>query len=178
MCILRPLVHQQWRSPSGTFASQGSEGRVSERFPFKGIYTMISAECCPIIGHQYALDRQTVGRWHFIKETLADRRRISAAFDQSSPDNRLIINVGLCYIVYNACIHIMIHLFYFGIHFVGPGGGVLSGFCVGFPIKLFVCRFEINASTSPKILQPYSEHSLIYYYAPTSFSQSRRSIDV
>ena len=48
-------------------------GRLSEDF-----FIMISAEGRPIIGRQSADDRQTVGRWHFIKEPSADRRRISA----------------------------------------------------------------------------------------------------
>ena len=39
---------------------------------------MISANGRPIIGRQSADDRQTVGRCHFIKESSADRRRISA----------------------------------------------------------------------------------------------------
>ena len=55
------------------------------------------------------------------------------------------------------CIHISIlimkyimHLFYFGIHFSWPRVEVISGFCVGFPIEVFVWHFEINISTSYK----------------------------
>ena len=35
----------------------------------------------PLFGRRLANDRQTDGRWHFIKETLADGHRISADDD-------------------------------------------------------------------------------------------------
>ena len=44
---------------------------------FAEFYIMISAEGRPIIGRQSTDDRQTVGRWYFIKEQLPNRRRIS-----------------------------------------------------------------------------------------------------
>ena len=45
---------------------------------FEDFFIMISADGRPIIGRLSADDRQTVGRWHFIKGPSADRRRISA----------------------------------------------------------------------------------------------------
>ena len=38
---------------------------------------MISVEGRPIMGRQSVDDLQTVGRWHFIKEPLSGRRRVS-----------------------------------------------------------------------------------------------------
>ena len=58
-------------------------------------------------------------------------------------------------------IYIM-QLFYFGIHFIWPREQVISGYCVGFPIELFVWNFEIKISTTSKRLQPINGHSLIY----------------
>ena len=45
---------------------------------FEEIYIMKSADGRPIIWCQSAIDRPTVGWWHFIEEPSADRRRISA----------------------------------------------------------------------------------------------------
>ena len=56
----------------------------------------------------------------------------------------------------------ILHLLYLGIHFIWPRVQVTSGFCVGFPIELFVWHFEINISTTSKRLQPNSGNSLIY----------------
>ena len=75
---------------------------------FEEIYIMISAEGHPIIGCQSADDRQTVGRWGFIKESSADRRRYRPSFGRWSFVCRPIIKCDLCYIFfYNACILIM-----------------------------------------------------------------------
>ena len=38
---------------------------------------MMSAKGRPINGRQSSDDRQMVGRWHFIKDPSADRRRVS-----------------------------------------------------------------------------------------------------
>ena len=54
------------------------DGRPMIGRHFEDFFIKRSAESRPIIGHQSADDRQTVGRWHFIKESSADRRRISA----------------------------------------------------------------------------------------------------
>ena len=56
----------------------------------------------------------------------------------------------------------IMQLFYFGIYFIWPRGQVISGFCVGFPIELFLWNFEIKISTTSKRLQPITGHSLIY----------------
>ena len=59
------------------------------------------------IGRQSAVDRQRVGRWHFIREPSADRRRISTVIRPMITRLSAIINYCLCYIVYNACIRII-----------------------------------------------------------------------
>ena len=62
---------------------------------FEEIYIQISADSCPIIGLQWADDRQTVGGWHIIKEMSAYRRRISAVIlpmiTRMSTDHKLWI---------------------------------------------------------------------------------------
>ena len=83
------------------------DGRPMIGRRFKEINIMISAEGRPIIGRQSADDRQTVGRWVFIKESSADRRRYRPSFGRWSPDCRPIIKCWLCNIFYNTCIHIM-----------------------------------------------------------------------
>ena len=67
---------------------------------FEEIYVMISAEGRPIIGRQSLDDRQTVGRWGFIKDSSANRRRYRPSFGRWSPDCRPIIKCGLCYIFF------------------------------------------------------------------------------
>ena len=106
---------------------------VSRRL-FKEIY-MISAVARPIIGRPLADYRQTVFRWHFIKEPSADRRQTSAVIRpmiaRLSVDHKRLF----CHIVYNACILIVYTK--------------IICFCVWFLIVPFVWRFEINVSTSP-----------------------------
>ena len=58
---------------------------------FEEIYIMKSAGGRPIIGRQSAVDRPTVGWWHFIKEPSADRRRISALFTMHMAYHALIL---------------------------------------------------------------------------------------
>ena len=141
--------------------------RLSADNRFEEFFIMTSAEGRPIIGRQSADDRQTVGRWHFIKDPSADRRRISAVIRPMIA--RLSADHKLWFVLY--CLQCMyphylwnyiLHLFYFWIHFIWPRVQVISGFCVGFPIELFIWRFEINVCTTSKRLQPNSGHSHIW----------------
>ena len=96
----------------------------------------------PDIGRHSADDRSTVGR----SKTL----------------------ICSCVILFTMHVSTLImkyimHLFYFGIHFIWPRVQVISGFCAGFPIELFVLwLFEINISTTSKRLQPNSGHAPVY----------------
>ena len=67
-------------------------------------------------------DRQTVGRWHFIKEPSADRRRISAVIRpmiaRLSADHKLWVSLYCVYCMYSHDLwNYIMHLFYFGIYF-------------------------------------------------------------
>ena len=125
---------------------------------FEEIYIMKSAEGRPIIGRQSADERQTVGQWCFIKESSADRRRYRPSFGRWSPDCRSIIKCDLCYIFYNACIHIMYE--------IKPYINVILGFSsldVVYKYHLFCCCWISNwttrmtfwnyVSTSPKKIE-------------------------
>ena len=135
---------------------------------FNYFFIMISVEARPIIGRQSADNRQTVGRWHFIEEPSADRRRISAVirpmFARLSADHIFWFVLYCVQCIYPHYLwNYIMHLFYFWIHFIWPRIQVRDiCFFVGFPIELFVWRFEINVSTTSKRLQPNSGHSLIY----------------
>ena len=140
---------------------------ADDRPTFWRFFIMISADGRPIIGRQSADDRQTVGRWHFIKEPSADRRRISAVIRPMIA--RLSADHKLWFVLYSLqcryppylSTHI-VHLFHFGIYFIWRRVQVISGFCVGVLIELFVWRFKINVCTASKRLQLNSWHSLIF----------------
>ena len=108
--------------------------------------------------HRVSIDRRSADGWSmiFYQRTVGRQKR---DIGRHSADCQSIINFGLCYNVYNACIHInyeIYHAFiYFGTHFIWPRVLVIFDFCVGIPI--FVWHFEINIR-----LQPYYGHSLTY----------------
>ena len=95
---------------------------------------------------------------------------IQASYVSSVPEMRtwpiLLIKSDLKCTIYISILimNSIMHLFYFGIHFIGHRVEVISGFCVGFPIEVFVWYFEINISTTYKRLQHNSGHSVIYDY--------------
>ena len=128
---------------------------------FEEIYIMIIGVNRPLIARRSVDDILSKNR----RQTDAGYR---PSFGRWSPDCRPIINVHLFYIVHNACSAlfmklVIMHLFYFGIYFIGLRVYTSNiWFCNRFPIELFVWRVEINVISSPKILQPYPEHSHIY----------------
>ena len=117
----------------------------------------------PMVARSSGVYRPTIAR-RSVDDILSKNRRLTDAgyrpsFGRWSPDCRPIVNFGLymCFIVYNACIHInykirnVYHafiLFLDSFHLTSCTSNIW--FCVGFPIELFVLHFEINISTTSK----------------------------
>ena len=131
----------------------------------------------PMVDRSSGVYQPTIARRSADDILSKNRRQTDAGYRPSfgrwSPDCRPIINLDLYLDLYYIHVLFTMHvstlimkyimqLFYFGIHFIWPREQVISGFCVGFPIELFVWNFEINISTTSKRLQPISGHSLIY----------------
>ena len=137
------------------------------------ILKIFSSRYRPKVARSSGFNRPTIAR-RSIDDILSNNLRQTDAgyrpsFGRWSPNCRSIRNCGvyMCDIVNNACVNTFImkyimDWFYFGIHCNWPRVQVMSGFCVGFPIELYVWHFEINISTTSKRLQPNSGHSLIY----------------
>ena len=123
------------------------------------------------VARSSGVNRPMIGRRSLDDILSKNRRQTDAGYRPSfcrcSPDCRLVINFGLCYIVFKMHVSTLnmkyiMHLFYFGIHLIWPHVQVISIFCNGFPVELIERHFEINISTTSKRLQPNSGHSLIY----------------
>ena len=108
------------------------------------------------VARSSGVNRPTIARRSVDDISTKNRRQTGSeyrpSFGRWSPDCRPIINCGLCFIVYIACVHInyeIYHafiLFWDTFHLTSCKSNIC--FCVGLPIELFVWHFNISTCTT------------------------------
>ena len=94
------------------------DGRLMIGRPSVDFLKIFSSWYRPKVARSLGVNRPTIARWSVDDILSKNRRKTDAgyrpSFSRWSPDCRSIINVGLymCYIVYNACIHINYEIYH------------------------------------------------------------------
>ena len=120
----------------------------------------------PKVARSSGVNRPTIARRSADDILSKNRRQTDAgcrpSFGRWSPDCRPIITFGMCYIVYNACIHINYEIYHVFILFWDSFH--LTSCTSNIWFLCWISNWTLRMTSKSKRLQPYSGHFLIYDY--------------